>query len=813
MNLTVREGLLLSTMAALVICSGCGGGGGGDSAPVGKPALSALITGLDGTLKFRNSAGTVFSVTGNGSDTIVNLGTYAVGTPLNLELVEKPANQVCGRDDTHIVMPGYDQVISVACTQAMTMVNDPDALAPFGLVSLLVDNIAVDNGQVSGRIDDATDVTAVMDNGMLSFFMPAISAGTHVLHFQLDGQDYSLPFTSGATSAGPAYPRNYLTTQLADLKQKLIDQRSSAPDAQKSGFDSYISDIDDAAGLVSDLSDNDALLTARVLQQVLAESATAAKSLPPKGVGGAFGCEEADKALMTVMAQIGKLSATRGTTLATLGAAIGVGLGVQSFVVISGAAVAAVAVGAIVFDTGSHISDAFSDVYTACVVDPTLNIVNAGSSSGSAKDADRAKAAVSADDGCTTVKRNDDGVKPSFDFQNKKARSFTFERVDQLPMGTATLIAQLKQTLLSLPSALLSTPLRDQIAGAKCKTVTPVPPGTLSVVGISNGHIGPSTSRSGSSLSIKFSWDSLDTPRDPVPFQFTVSNGGSGTNLLRQAVRGVLNFKQPIAYDLQVHVTPNRQGDQPQQFTLLADFEDSFDLKTAPKHGAFAFVDKDAGVFSYTPTSGYIGQDSITFDAVNGDGRSEVKTVIFDVEDSGFVKISRTGARLSDEATEWNCVIDKDTGLMWERKTDDGGLRDVDYVYSWYDTNTASNGGFAGYEDDAHQGDDPGANYLCGGTLTYCNSSAYRNAVNSQSLCGYNDWRIPGKDELIAISKKDKGKYFEGDRVLGDWTSLSTPLVGPPGRQTNDAWIVYFNYGGDFIAAKNSNRAMRLVRR
>ena len=48
---------------------------------------------------------------------------------------------------------------------------------------------------------------------------------------------------------------------------------------------------------------------------------------------------------------------------------------------------------------------------------------------------------------------------------------------------------------------------------------------------------------------------------------------------------------------------------------------------------------------------------------------------------------------------EWACTQDNVTGLMWEVKTDDEGLRDRDWKYSWYNTDTSTNGGHAGSPD------------------------------------------------------------------------------------------------------------------
>ena len=74
----------------------------------------------------------------------------------------------------------------------------------------------------------------------------------------------------------------------------------------------------------------------------------------------------------------------------------------------------------------------------------------------------------------------------------------------------------------------------------------------------------------------------------------------------------------------------------------------------------------------------------------------------FLVTASGYSKISNSGSVLPDTATlgsganDWACTKDNKTGLIWEVKTDDGGLRDKDWYYSWYKPN-GDNGGDVGY--------------------------------------------------------------------------------------------------------------------
>jgi hypothetical protein len=118
-----------------------------------------------------------------------------------------------------------------------------------------------------------------------------------------------------------------------------------------------------------------------------------------------------------------------------------------------------------------------------------------------------------------------------------------------------------------------------------------------------------------------------------------------------------------------------------------------------------------------------------------------------------YTKIANDGSVLPASATlgtgptDWGCTRDNITGLIWEVKVDDAAnLRHFDHTYTWYDTNPAINGGNAGTE----------AGTGCNSTLTNCNTTAYRNAINALTgasrLCGATDWRLPTTVELLSLT-------------------------------------------------------------
>jgi Protein of unknown function (DUF1566) len=149
-----------------------------------------------------------------------------------------------------------------------------------------------------------------------------------------------------------------------------------------------------------------------------------------------------------------------------------------------------------------------------------------------------------------------------------------------------------------------------------------------------------------------------------------------------------------------------------------------------------------------------------------------------------YTKIAADGSKLPAGATEWACVKDNITGLMWEVKTADGGLRDFNHTYTNYR--------------DKSSGD----------------ASAFVVAVNAARLCGKRGWRLPTVDELQGLvdygvdhnSGKPAidGVYFRNTVAGAYWTS--SPLVG----YSDYAW--YVDFGSGDVSYVNDGSHVRLVR-
>lgn len=147
------------------------------------------------------------------------------------------------------------------------------------------------------------------------------------------------------------------------------------------------------------------------------------------------------------------------------------------------------------------------------------------------------------------------------------------------------------------------------------------------------------------------------------------------------------------------------------------------------------------------------------------------------------------------------CVQDNVTGLMWEVKTSDGGLRDKAKVYTNYDSDLTAQ---------KIDGSVPSLAEINAAT----NSVGFKNSVNTQGLCGFNDWRLPTVDELHSIL--DYGVTDPGPAIDANWFPNSmgwmywtaSPMVDNPAH----AWYVYFTYGTVTYGVRDLSSHVRLVR-
>jgi len=172
------------------------------------------------------------------------------------------------------------------------------------------------------------------------------------------------------------------------------------------------------------------------------------------------------------------------------------------------------------------------------------------------------------------------------------------------------------------------------------------------------------------------------------------------------------------------------------------------------------------------------------------------------VDGFSFLKVSSTGAPLPESASDWSCVKDNVTGLLWEVKTNDGGLRDMSHSYTWYSDDASNNAGQPGSQD--------GGECFSQGSSN-CDTQGYVAAVNSTGLCGFSTWRLPSVDELIGLVNYDGANpaidpaFFKNTSNTFFWSS------SPVSFRENYAWGVQYDFGDPFGQERSNVNQVRLV--
>ena len=172
-------------------------------------------------------------------------------------------------------------------------------------------------------------------------------------------------------------------------------------------------------------------------------------------------------------------------------------------------------------------------------------------------------------------------------------------------------------------------------------------------------------------------------------------------------------------------------------------------------------------------------------------GQDTALTMLNSHANQRYIPLDFKGKKIFGTATTPNCVLDRNTGLTWELKTDDGGVHDKDNDYRWGGT---------------------GAEKI--GTLFYDDWNNFLDNTNSEKLCGFSDWRIPDIDELKTLLVADNQPltidttYFSQTLTSPYW-SVSAYAQYPEHAQT-----VHFGNGAShyYNGYRGNRLPLRLVR-
>lgn len=187
--------------------------------------------------------------------------------------------------------------------------------------------------------------------------------------------------------------------------------------------------------------------------------------------------------------------------------------------------------------------------------------------------------------------------------------------------------------------------------------------------------------------------------------------------------------------------------------------------------------------------------------------------------DKRYRKIAADGTVLDINAGRWRCVLDTQTQLIWEVKTDDSGLHDKDKRYRWGGKGVSPElSDYLGNNRRQEEAWD-------GSGKLYNQWNVLVDGTNQEQLCGYTDWRVPDLHELASLVHCSQGSWGlntgctgnqyqrpTGHRELFPHLQSTRYWSSSPFWLASYAWIVNFHTGDDDNSKRDNNRAVRLVR-
>lgn len=149
-----------------------------------------------------------------------------------------------------------------------------------------------------------------------------------------------------------------------------------------------------------------------------------------------------------------------------------------------------------------------------------------------------------------------------------------------------------------------------------------------------------------------------------------------------------------------------------------------------------------------------------------------------------LTKIDSKGNKVSDTATEWNCVLDERSGLVWEVKSSEqSSIQYKDRMFALELDN------FTPFSTDVDlatcntEGD------------SICSTKDYVEHINSIKLCGKSDWRLPRFHELYNLIDFGETKTNEGNKPYGlSANYFPNQPKGHPEIEEGNVWIQTTNY-------------------
>ena len=391
------------------------------------------------------------------------------------------------------------------------------------------------------------------------------------------------------------------------------------------------------------------------------------------------------------------------------------------------------------------------------------------------------------------------------DISDATSSSYTTPAAAMADSGAAysVVVSNGAGTVTSSPASLTVTEAPVITTQPTAQTVTAGQTATFSVTATGTAPLGYQWKKGGTDISgatsSTYTTDATVVGDSGAVFTVVVSNSAGSTT----SSNATLTVSAPVAPSI---------GTQPAAQSITAGVAATFTV-TATGTAPFSYQWKKGSTVipgatnsSYTtPAMGYAGNGAVYSVVVsNSAGSVTSSSATLTVSKSSTAQSYGYVANASDglyDKTE--CVQDNNTGLVWEGKTASGS-RAGGNKYTNYDSTTSLQNPLSVVPPTQPQID------------ASTNSIGYRNSVNAGSgLCGFTDWRLPTKDELLGIRDSNQASvpyinptWFPNTRAAAYWTSEADA------SDVALAWAVTFAIGAPNAnyRADASNYSLRLVR-
>jgi len=183
-----------------------------------------------------------------------------------------------------------------------------------------------------------------------------------------------------------------------------------------------------------------------------------------------------------------------------------------------------------------------------------------------------------------------------------------------------------------------------------------------------------------------------------------------------------------------------------------------------------------------------------------------------------FTKLDEFADELPDNSSDFSCVRDNITGLIWEVKQENTGtipntqLREGQNNYTW---------SYSGEGNGGVEGTKGAANSTCPSNVD-CGLETYVSEVNATNYCGGNNWRVPSYNELMGLmdlSQQGQTHLLNTEIFpnIPEQSALNhlrywTLETSADGQSLSFAWILDMQTGNDLAYPKSNTGYLRLVR-